>query len=289
VGIRSGFDVQFVATPRQNPERHGMKKSGPCIIFALLLLALISGCDQNARMERRNPEDVTLVKSFFELLRTGHADQIEDLIDPSIRDSMPSSTLEEMVATIPKEAPSSVKAVFVDSRCHEGSCQEAIVLEYKYRTDRLIFNLALLREDGRVSIMGMHLTHIPDSFMEENRFTLLNKGPSQYLILTLGIGIAVFSLYVLVLCISARIGPRKWVWAAFIVVGFTKLAVNWTTGELRFDLPAIVLLWVDAIPVDYGPWMISISIPLGAILFLVIYRKTLYGRAADPSTRNVQS
>jgi hypothetical protein len=35
--------------------------------------------------------------------------------------------------------------------------------------------------------------------------------------------------------------------------------------------------------------MISISIPLGAILFLVIYRKTLYGRAADPSTRNVQS
>jgi hypothetical protein len=260
------------------------------MIFASLLLAMIPGCDQSARMERRNPEDVALVKSYFELLRGGHADQIEDLIDPSVRDSLPSSTFEEVVATIPQEAPSSVKAVFVDSRCHEGNCQEAIVLEYKYRTDRLIFNLALLKENGHVSIVGIHLTDIPDSFVEENRFTLLNKGPSQYLILTLGVVITGFSLYVLLLCVSARIGPRKWVWAAFIVVGFTKLAVNWTTGELRFDFPAVTLFWVDAIPVEYGPWIISISLPLGAILFLIFHRKTLFpARPVDPRTRSMQS
>ena len=240
-------------------------------------------------MERMNPEEVTLVKGYFELLRGGHVDQLEELIDPSIEDSMPSSTLEQMVATVPKEVPSSVKPVFVDSRCHEGSCQEAIVLEYKYRSDRLIFNVALLKENGRISIMGMHLTCIPDSFLDENRFTLLKKGPSQYLILTLGIGITVFSVYALVLCISARIGSRKWVWAAFILVGFTKLAVNWTTGELRFDFPALVLLWVDALPADYGPWTISISVPLGAILFVVLYRGTLFSSPiADPSAKSMQ-
>jgi hypothetical protein len=289
-GIRSGIDAQFVAAQRLNSERHEMKKSGSCIIFTLLLVAMIPGCDQSARMERRNPEDVALGKSYFELLRSGHADQVEDLIDPSVRDSIPDSTLEEVVATIPQEAPSSVKPVEVDSRCHEGSCQEAIVLEYKYRTDRLIFNLALLKENGHTSIMGLHLTNIPDSFVEGNRFTLLNKGPSQYLIFAVGMLIVVFSLYVLVLCISARIGPRKWVWAAFIVVGFTKLAVNWTTGELRFDFPALVLLWVDAVHVEYGPWLISISVPLGAILFLIIYRKTLFSAAAgSPRARSVKS
>jgi hypothetical protein len=266
-----------------------MRKSGFCTSFGLLLLAMISGCNQTTRMERRNPEDVALVKSYFELLRGGHADQVEDLVDPSVQDTLPSSTFNEIVATIPQEAPSSVRAVFVDSRCQEGSCEESIVLEYKYRTERLVFNLALLKENGHVSIMGMHLTHIPDSFMEENRFTLLNRGPSQYLILTLGIAIALFSLYVLVLCLLARIGPRKWVWAAFIVVGFTKLGVNWATGQLRFDLPALVLFWVDAIPVEYGPWTISISLPLGAILFLILYRKTLFSaRAVDPRTRRLQ-
>lgn len=177
-------------------------------------------------MERRNPQDVALVKSYFELLRGGHADQVEDLVDPSVRDSLPASTFDEIVATIPQQAPSSVKVVSVESRCQEGSCQEAVVLEYRYHADRLVFNLALLKENGHMSIMGLHLTHIPDSFMEENRFTLLNKGPSQYLILSLGIVITLFSLYVLALCMSAGIGPRKWLWAAFIVVGFTKLAVN---------------------------------------------------------------
>jgi hypothetical protein len=267
-----------VATPPPNPERHEMKNSCYSLIFTSLLLAMTLGCDQSARLERRSPEDVALAKSYFELLRTGHADQVEDLIDPSLRDSMPSSAFEEVVATIPREAPSSVKPTFVDVRCHQGSCQEAIVLEYKYRTDRLIFNLALLKDSGHISIVGIHITHVPDSFMEENKFTLLSKGPSQYFMLTLAMVIAVFSLYVFVLCVSARIGPRKWVWAAFIVVGFTKLAVNWTTGELRFDFPALVLLWVDAIHVDYGPWMISISLPVGAILFLLMYRKTLFSR-----------
>jgi hypothetical protein len=287
---RSALDAQFVTAERLNRERHGMRKSGSCIIFSLLLLAMISGCDQSARMERRNPEDVALVKSYFELLRGGHADQVEDLVDPSVRDSLPSSTFDAVVATIPQETPSSVKVVAVESRCNEGSCQEAIVLEYRYSADRLVFNLALLKENGHMSIMGMHLTHIPDSFMEENRFTLLNKGPSQYFILSLGIVITLFSLYVLALCISARIGPRKWVWAAFILVGFTKLAVNWTTGELRFDFPAIVLLWVDAIPVEYGPWTLSISLPLGAILFLVLYRKSLFSaRTINPQRRSIQS
>ena len=251
---------------------------------------MIPGCDRSARMERRNPEDIALAKSYFELLHGGHADRVEDLIDPSIRDSMPDSVFEEMVATIPQDAPSSVKAIFVDSRCREVSCQEAIVLEYKYRNERLLFNLALLKEDGHISIMGIHLTHIPDSFVEENRFTLLKKGPSQYLILTMGIVISVFSLYILVRCIFAKIGPIKWVWAVFILVGFTRLSVNWTTGELRFDFPAVVLFWVDAIPVEYGPWMICISLPLGAVLFLIFYRKTVFSaRAVEPRSRIMQN
>ncbi len=244
---------------------------------------MILGCDRSARMEKRNPEDVALAKSYFELLRGGHADQVEDLIDSSVRDSLPDSVFEDLVATIPQEAPSSVEVAFVDSRCQRGSCEEAIILEYKYRAERVLFNLALLKERGHISIMGIHLTHIPDSFVEENKFTLLKKGPSQYLILTMGIAVAVFSLYSLVRCILARIGWRKWVWAAFILVGLTKLTVNWTTGELRFDFPAVVLLWVDAIPVKYGPWMISASLPLGAILFLVFYRKIVFSAGAVES------
>lgn len=267
-----------------------MKKFGSCVIPALLLLAIIPGCDQSTRMERRNPEGVALVKSYFELLRSGHADQVEDLVDPSIRDSMPNSTFEQIVATIPREAPSSVKVVFVDSRCQEGNCQQAVVLEYRYPADRLLFNLALLKDGGHTSIVGLHITHVPDSFMKDNEFSFSNKGPSQYFMLTLAIAVALFSLYALILCLYARIGTRKWGWAAFILFGFMKLTANWTTGEFRFDFPALVFLWVDATHLEYGPWVVSVSLPVGAILFLVLYRKMLFpARAVDPQPDSMRS
>ena len=253
-----------------------MTKANCSFFLIFLLLALVNGCDQSARLERKAPQDVSLVKSYFDLIRGGHSDQVKDLMVPALQNAESSADFEELVATIPKEVPRSVKAIKVELRCEEGNCEDAIILEYKYSTERVLFNVMLLKEARQVSILGIHITVIPESFMKANEFRLSNMDPFQYLILTLATLLPTFSLYVLVLCIRARIGPRKWLWAGFILCGITRLGMNWKTGQLDFEFLSIQLLSAGANAQPYGPWVIFVSLPLGAILFLINYRSLLF-------------
>jgi hypothetical protein len=258
-----------------------MTKASSGLVWASLLLASLTACDPSSRLERKAPQDISLVESYFDLIRGGHSDQVEALLDPALQNPESRSSFRELVATIPQEVPRSVKAVLVNPRCEDGKCEDHIILEYRYSTERLLFNTVLLKEAGQVSIIGIHISLIPDSLIKANEFTLAHKGFSQYLILALAILFPAFSLLVLVLCLRARIGPWKWVWAAFILCGVTRLAINWTTGELDFQFLSIQLLSADAFAQPYGPWVISVSLPLGAILFLIIYRNRLFHTHPD--------
>ena len=241
-------------------------------LLALVFLIPLSGCDQSAKIERRSPDDVSSVKTDFEMLRQGENDRVESAFDPAAKDTGFRSDFEEMVATIPAENPLGVKTVWVAVQCEEAICYDRVIMEYRYSTQLLLFNVLLKKEGGQSLIEGMHIRVIPESFLKANEFTLSKKGLSQYAILTLAILLPAVSLYALILCIRSRIGPQKWIWAAFILFGVLRLGVNWTTGQLDFEVMVIQFLSVGAFAEPYEPWVISVSLPLGAILFL-IYRK----------------
>jgi hypothetical protein len=68
-------------------------------------------------------------------------------------------------------------------------------------------------------------------------------------------------------------GKKKWLWLIFIVVGIGKLFVNWTTGQVFFTPLAIQLPPAGANAQLYGPWLVYVSIPLGAIIFLIMRKR----------------
>ncbi len=61
---------------------------------------------------------------------------------------------------------------------------------------------------------------------------------------------------------------RKWRWVALILVGFGSFMLNWTSGLWGFRMLAIWFLggMVMRDGLD-GPWMVYVSIPVGAIIF----------------------
>ena len=70
----------------------------------------------------------------------------------------------------------------------------------------------------------------------------------------------------------------KWLWAIFTLLGIGTVSLNWTTGQMTIEPVAVRLLgmragWVD----QYSPFVITLSVPLGAIVFLA-KRKTLVYR-----------
>ena len=244
--------------------------------IGVAFLMCLAGCDRSSYLEKKAPEDVASAKAHFELLRRGQYEQVENDLDPSVKSPDIHAKLAGIAVLIPVQNPQSIKTISLNTGCNGvGTCDTYIVLEYRYPTERLLLNVVIKNEGAESSIMGMHLRDVLESTIEANRFTFLGKGLSQYAVFLSAALVPLFTVYALVLCIrESRIGKRKWLWAVFIAMGVGQFGVNWTTGELGLYLLSAQVLSVGWHAELYGPWVISVSLPLGAVFFL-LYRRTL--------------
>ncbi|MGO8755048.1 MAG: hypothetical protein ACLQHK_07445 [Gallionellaceae bacterium] len=251
------------------------------LLGVLLVLLAFSGCDQKSMMAKMTPpEDEGIAKNYINLLRDNKFDMIEKDFDPSIKEPNIRETLVNMAALIPAQQPISVKVVGAQvnnfSTNGQNSSNTNITFEYQFPEKWLLINLATQKKSGVLSIIGFRVTPITDSVENLNRFTLHGKTPLHYAILTLAILIPLFVLYALVQCIRTKMEKRKWLWIIFIVLGVGQFAVNWTTGRWTLNLLQLQLLGAGVFAPLYGAWTVSVSLPLGAIIFL-FWRKKYAG------------
>lgn len=240
--------------------------------IGLLSLLLLTGCNRSPLLDPIAPEAVSSSKSYFELLRHKQYEQIENALDPSIKSPDIRNVMTSMAALVPDEEPVSVKTVGARVSCKENACNNDIVLEYQFPKTWLLVNIVTRKENSNSSITGFHIQTVPESVEETNSFTLIGKKFSQYIILLLAILFPLFSVCVLILCVQTKIeAKKKWPWFVFILIGIGSLDVSWTKGQYAFHLLSFNLLSAGLRAIPYGPWILSISLPLGAILF-PIYR-----------------
>lgn len=90
----------------------------------------------------------------------------------------------------------------------------------------------------------------------------------HYALLLLAVAIPAFSLLTAIAVVrSGR--RRKWLWLVFVVVGVGKVGAQWVVGgQILFQPIAIQFLGAGAFkqPI-YEPWVLWVSLPLGAVLF----------------------
>lgn len=239
-----------------------------CLALAALCV-LLAGCEDRSLIKRFTPPEAeAAAKHYVDLLVQKHFDAIEHDLDPSLVDSNISETLAKMAAFFPDEAPKSVKVVGAHSFQGPASSKVEIVLEYEFPHTWLLASVATETTDRTSRIIGFHVNQMPSSLEEQNRFTLRGKGGIQYFALALAALVQIFSLYVLVVCARTKNVPLKWLWIVFILFGFGKLSVNWTTGAYNTMLLALQIPVAMASKPLYGPWTLAISLPLGAILYM---------------------
>ncbi len=248
------------------------------------------GYDRASLLKKWTPrDDELLAVHYTDLLRQSQFEQIEDRLDPSIKNAETRDTLTAMWYVIPSGEPTSVRTVDASVlHSRDGSSLTTISLEYEFAprlsstTDTadlvpgswVISQVSIRTRGGVKTITGFHVTPTSKSFEEMNEFTFRDKGLSQYVGLLLALSVVALTLYAFGLCAITKIGPQKWVWLIAIMVGVTQLSVNWTTGEwsftpLAFFIPLSVNLRCSA----YGPWMLQIYSPVGALAFLQLRKR----------------
>ncbi len=268
---------------------------GWCGILLLILFQMscdrdsylkFAGYNRASLMKKNTPQDdEALAMGSIELLRQKQFEQVEERLDPSIKNADLRSRLVAMAEMFPAREPSSIKTV--DASHSKGSSTTSITLEYEFSPGVTTVDgkaelspgswflaQAFIQKKGDVkTVAGLLVRPISESVEVYNEFTLLDKGVSQYAGLLLAILVSVFGLYVFVLCARTKMGKKKWIWLMLMVPGVCRLTVNWTTGQWSFTplsvqvklLPLIANLTCTA----YGPWMLQITAPLGAIAFLI--------------------
>jgi hypothetical protein len=236
---------------------------------------VLSGCgDPNSVIKKFTPpEDEAIATNYIALLRQNKFAPIEKDLDPSLKGALTQDTLVKMAEAIPDQDPISVKVIGAQQVRNPGLYRINLSFEYQFPSKWLLINVATQKKDGVSTIIGFNVYPLSDSLENLNKFTLAGKNLLEYVTLVFAILIPLFTLYALVLCIRTKIEKRKWLWIIFILIGLCKFTVNWTTGQWNFAPLSFQFLGAGAFAPPYSAWLISISLPLGAILFLIRRKK----------------
>jgi hypothetical protein len=251
------------------------------VSIVVALVVLLSGCDRDKLMSRLvPPDDAKAAKTYIGLLKAQQFDQLEQDVDPATKARYPNlhALLLDMAAKLPPGDPISEKVVSFSSFTGVSNGEKRhtsnTTFEYQYPHETLLVNVGVLTRDGASFITGMNVRKLDDSLEHLNRFGLSGKTALQYVVLAAAIVAPLLSIYALIVCVRSRLRGKRWPWILFILVGVTSFSINWTTGAWTFHPVYVQLLSAGAHAPPYGAWIISVSLPLGAIWFL-LQRKAL--------------
>ena len=241
-------------------------------LFTLLLAAaaVLSGCDKSVPFDSLIPkEELSLAKGFVTKIASRDYLAIESALDPALVTPDLYVRLDEMLKILPTDSTKSVRAVGSNTVTNSKSTSFNFTLEYEYPTAWVLAVVLLERRDGKLVLKGISFVPRSQSLETENQFTLDGKGLLHYVVLALAVVIPLFVLYTLVLCVRTKFAKRKWLWVLFVAVGLIQFHFNWTSGAWEIQPVSFMFLgagFVKAGPV--APWVFTLAIPMGAILFL---------------------
>lgn len=241
------------------------------LLAALFVVTLFAGCDQQALIDKLVPkEEVELAKDVIAQVAAREFDAVEKQLEPTLQGPQTRAKLEEMAAHIPAGEPKSVTTVGAFVSTNGDTKRYNLSFEYEYAASWMTANVVLQRQGNAVYILGANVNPMQQSLKETNRFTFEGKGAVHYVMFVLAVFVPLFTLYAVVRCIMSPIPRRKWLWVAFAALGLVRFSLDWTTGQLNVQTLSIYLFGSGFGRVgDYGPWILSVSIPVGAVVFLL--------------------
>lgn len=243
--------------------------------LGVLALALLgAGCTKEDAIKKfTSDKEETIATGFIDKLRKRQVEEIESRLEGKLRAPGVRDTLMKMAEMIPAAEADSVTLVGAHSQFGDGGKVVNLTYQYQFGDRWFLINCATRGEGETLRIAGINVTSIPRSLEEEYRFTLAGKSAIQYTVLAAAILFPLLSLFALVKCARDKNLRRKWAWILFILLGVGRLTIDWTTAAWGFQPLSFLLFSSGAFANLYGPWTISVALPLGALLYLLSRRR----------------
>lgn len=236
----------------------------------LVLTLLLAACDQQALIDRIVPKaEVEVAQKFVAQVAAREFDPVIAALAPQYKTPAVTDSLKQMADLWPAGAPVKVTTVGSQTVTSGDQTRYNFTFEYQFASSWVLVTTELQRQGDVLSLNGIHFTPRTQSMAAESAFSFAGKGPLHYVFLVLAAAIPLFVLYVFVLCIRTRGITRKWLWLLFIAMGLVQFQFNWATGLVSVKLLSFLLLGAGFMKPLYGPLVLTIAVPVGAIVFLL--------------------
>lgn len=245
--------------------------------FLVLWVALaMAACSQQEAIDKLAPHpESEYAQDALKQLHDRQFDRVEALLAPKVR-STPGleATLGKMADEFPPGQAVSTKLVGAYTMARMSSSTSPgtsynLTYEFQFPQGWALANVLLVRHGDTLEIGGLHVQRLAQSLEQKNAFTFSGKPPTYWLFAALVAVLPLFCLISFVVCLCTPIRRRKWLWAIGTLLGVVSLKLNWSTGDLDSQLVSVQLFSASAFAQFYSPWVLSISLPLGSILFWI--------------------
>jgi hypothetical protein len=230
-------------------------------------------------IEKLAPDDVRQAsQKAVSDLRARRFESVEKNLAGGLQGQDHSAVFVKMADFFPDEEPTVVSAVEYYFNTGTSGTRYDIAYEYKFSHGWVLAEFEWVRANGQLRIATFNVYPMKQSLEEQNAFTLRGKGLSQFLALIMGALALSISVTALVKCIRVRGLRRKWLWIIFILIGFGTYSVNWNTGAWHIFFLRFQLMSFSAFALAGSPWTVSVSVPVGAVIFLEKLRRRRSGQ-----------
>jgi hypothetical protein len=272
------------------------------VIPLLLAIATICGCSRLSP----DPQILDFAKQYVEAVRTRDFPTIERSISLALKNDKLRPAFEKISGMFPPGQPKSIDVV--TWRWNAGPINDPakridrydLRLKYDYPDRPILIDFVATRQAGQIQVIGFHVVPLDKQALERNAFTLRDKPISSLGFLLYAVVLPLFMLCTAIICIRTPMvrWRWKWLWLIFIMLGFGKATLNWTTGDLvpggvLSNTPAgsvttspvlsVTLFGSEYFSNPLGPILISSSLPLGALLFLLVHQRWVRARREEAS------
>lgn len=252
----------------------------------LALCLLLSACSQEAMIHRfATPEADAFARDFIQQVRNGDPMAARKLSPELLQVPAMKDSLRSLTRVFPRGSVQEVKLLNAQvMTMSTGLTTRTLVYEEHSAGGWALVQVVVLEDAMKYRyINGMHVQPTRGAIQEMNAFTLAGKGALHWGMLLMATAVPLFCLGSAILVFRTPM-RRRWAWALLALVGGFTATLNWTTGELFTRMFNVQLLGAGALQSGLGaPWLISVSLPVGALIALSRRRRFLADQNPDES------
>ncbi len=252
-------------------------------MLVLATFVTLAGCDADFFSEKLRPHEAdALARGFIALINHGDLDGAEKLLEPRLVTLEGRGWLEVVRSHLDQGEIQSVDLTefHIVHLINTRETRTNLIYELQFPDRWILAVVQVVERASERKVAAFQVTPETRSLRETNAFTLSRRPIGSYIVLGLAMGMPLLHLYTLFVC--ARTKPwrpmrpwrHKWAWILFLLIGITSLRLNWTSGQAQYYPLTFELLGASASRSgSRGPWILSVSLPLGPLLFLYERRR----------------